>query len=62
MACTRLILEQLKRLGAALGRHRGSDEMMATRQLSQHLSLTLMCGNAALRLADGQIMTLLKQL
>ena len=25
----KVILEQLKRLGAALGRHRGSDEMMA---------------------------------
>ena len=62
VACTRLMLEQLKCLGAAVGRHRGFDEMMATRQLSQRLSLTLMCGNAALRLADGQIMTLLKQL
>ena len=59
MACTRLKLEQLKRLGAAVGCHRGSDEMMATRQLFQRLSLILMRGNAALRLADGQIMTLL---
>ena len=33
--------------------------MMATRQLFQRLSLILMRGNAALRLADGQIMTLL---
>ena len=35
VACTRLKLEQLKRLGAAVGCHRGSDEMMATRQLFQ---------------------------
>ena len=62
VACTRLKLEQLKRLGAAVGRHRGSYEMMVTRQLFQRLSLILMRGNAALRLADGQIMTLLKQL
>ena len=62
VACTRLMLEQLKRLGAAVGRHRGSYEMMVTRQLFQRLSLTIMRWNAALRLTDGQIMTLLKQL
>ena len=41
-------VEQLKRLGAAVGRQQGSDERVATRQLFQRLSLTLMRGNAAL--------------
>ena len=38
----------MKRIGAAVGRNQGSDEKMATRQLFQRLSLTLMRGNAAL--------------
>ena len=41
-------VEQVKRIGAAVGRNQGSDEKMATRQLFQRLSLTLMRGNAAL--------------
>ena len=44
----KVAVEQLKRLGAAVGRHQGSDERVATRQLIQRLSLTLMRGNAAL--------------
>ena len=41
-------VEQVKRIGAALARNQGSDEKVATRQLFQRLSLTLMRGNAAL--------------
>ena len=41
-------MEQVKRIGAALARNQGSDEKVATRQLFQRLSLTLMRGNAAL--------------
>ena len=44
----KVAVEQLKCLGAAVGRHQGSDERVATRQLIQRLSLTLMRGNAAL--------------
>ena len=44
----KVAVEQLKRLGAAAGRHQGSDEGVATRQLIQRLSLNLMRGNAAL--------------
>ena len=44
----RVAVEQLKRLGAAVGRHQGSDERVSSRQLFQRLSLTLMRGNAAL--------------
>ena len=39
---------QLKRLGAALARHNGSDEHEAVNQLFQRISLHLMRGNAAL--------------
>ena len=41
-------VEQVKRIGAAIARNQGSDERLATRQLFQRLSLTLMRGNAAL--------------
>ena len=41
-------MEQVKRIGAATARNQGSDEQLATRQLFQRLSLTLMRGNAAL--------------
>ena len=41
-------VEQVKRIGAALAWHQGSEEQVATRQLFQRLSLTLMRGNAAM--------------
>ena len=41
-------VEQVKRIGTALARHQGSDEQVATRQLFQRMSLTLMRGNAAM--------------
>ena len=44
----RVAVEQLKRLGAAVGRHQGCDERVSSRQLFQRLSITLMRGNAAL--------------
>ena len=44
----RVAVEQLKRLGAAVGRHQGCDERVSSRQLFQRLSLTLMRGKAAL--------------
>ena len=44
----KVAVEQVKKIGAALARHQGSDERVATRQLFQRLSLTLMRGNAAL--------------
>ena len=43
-----LMAPQLKRLGAALARHSGSDEREAVSQLLQRISLHLMRGNAAL--------------
>merc|ERR1711963_311452 len=39
---------QLKRLGAALARHSGSDEREVVSQLLQRISLHLMRGNSAL--------------
>ena len=41
-------IDQVKKIGAALARHQGSDEQVATKQLFQRVSLTLMRGNAAL--------------
>ena len=41
-------LEQVRRIGAAVARHQGIRELLATRQLFQRLSVTLMRGNAAL--------------
>ena len=41
-------VNQLKRLGAALARHNGTDEREAVSQLFQRISLHLMRGNAAL--------------
>ena len=40
--------EQIKKLGAALARHRGEDEQVEVRHLHQRLSLLLMRGNASL--------------
>ena len=40
--------KQVKRIGAALARHQGSDEKAASRQLLQRMSITLMRGNAAM--------------
>ena len=50
---------QLKRLGAALVRHNGSDERETTSQLLQRVSLHLQRGNAALlttRRPDAEIL------
>ena len=44
----RVATEQVKRIGAALARHQGSDEKVASRQLFQRMSITLMRGNAAM--------------
>ena len=44
----KVAVEQVRRIGAAVARNQGSDERVATRQLFQRLSLTLMRGNAAL--------------
>ena len=44
----KVALEQVKRIGAAVARHQGIEERVATRQLFQRLSITLMRGNAAL--------------
>ena len=44
----KVALEQLKRIGAAVARHQGIEELLATKQLFQWLSVTLMRGNAAL--------------
>ena len=44
----KVAVDQVKRIGAAIARNQGSDEKVATRQLFQRLSLTLMRGNAAL--------------
>ena len=41
-------ISQLKRLGAALARHTGSDEREVVSQLVQRISLHLMRGNAAM--------------
>ena len=41
-------ISQLKRLGAALARHTGSDEREVVSQLVQRISLHLMQGNAAM--------------
>ena len=38
----------MKRIGAAVARHQGIEERVATKQLFQRLSVTLMRGNAAL--------------
>ena len=44
----KVALEQVKRIGAAVARHQGIEERLATKQLFQRLSVTLMQGNAAL--------------
>ena len=41
-------ISQLKRLGAALARHTGSNEREVVSQLVQRISLHLMRGNAAM--------------
>ena len=40
--------DQVKRIGAALARHQGSDEKVASRQLFERMSITLMRGNAVM--------------
>ena len=44
----KVALEQVRRIGAAVARHQGIEERVATRQLFQRMSVTLMRGNAAL--------------
>ena len=44
----KVMVEQVKKLGATLARHRGEDEQLETRHLFQRLSLLLMRGNAVL--------------
>ena len=44
----KVALEQVKRMRAAVARHQGIEEHVATKQLFQRLSVTLMRGNAAL--------------
>ena len=44
----KVAVEQTKRIGAALSRHQGIEENIATKQLFQRMSLTLMRGNAAM--------------
>ena len=54
----KVALEQVKRIGAAVARHQGIEELVATKQLFQRLSVTLMRGNAALlmtRRPDGDL-------
>ena len=43
-----MALEQVKRMRAAVARHQGTEELVATKQLFQRLSVTLMRSNAAL--------------
>ena len=44
----KVAIQQVKKLGAVLARHRGEDEQRETRHLFQRLSLLLMRGNASL--------------
>ena len=44
----KVALEQVKRIGAAVARHQGIEELVATKQLFQRLLVTLMQSNAAL--------------
>ena len=44
----KVAFEQVRRIGAAVARHQGIEEHVATKQLFQRLSVTLMRGNAAL--------------
>ena len=44
----KVAVEQIKKLGAVLARHRGEDEQIEVRHLFQRLSLLLMRGNASL--------------
>ena len=44
----KVAIEQIKKLGAAIARHRGEDEQVEVRHLHQRLSLLLMRGNASL--------------
>ena len=43
-----MAVEQVKKLGAVLARHRGEDEQVEVLHLRQRLSLLLMRGNASL--------------
>ena len=44
----KVALEQAKRIGAAVAGHQGIEDLVATKQLFQRLSVTWMPGNAAL--------------
>ena len=44
----RVATDQVKQIGAALARHQGIEEQVASRQLFQRMSITLMHGNAAM--------------
>ena len=44
----KVAIEQVKKLGAVLARHRGEEEQVEVRHLRQRLSLLLMRGNASL--------------
>ena len=44
----KVAVEQIKKLGAVLARHRGEDEQIEVRHLFQRLSLLLMRSNASL--------------
>ena len=54
----KVALEQVKRLGAAVARHQGIEELVATKQLFQRLSVTLMRVNAALLMSRRPDQTL----
>ena len=45
-----MAVQQIKKLGAVLARHKGEDEQVEVRHLFQRLSLLLMRGNATLLL------------
>ena len=44
----KVAVQQIKKLGAVLARHRGEEEQIEVRHLFQRLSLLLMRGNASL--------------
>ena len=54
----KVAVDQIKKLGSTLARHRGEDEQVEVRHLRQRLSLLLMRGNASLlvnRVPEGDI-------
>ena len=44
----RVATDQVKQIGAALAQHQGIEVQVASRQLFQRMSITLMRGNAAM--------------